>query len=105
MERGYSSHLTASHLAEAAGLSRSRFEHLFKGETGERFRPTLRQIRLSKGQELLAESRLSVKEVACRVGFLSAPAFSPAFKKQYGQPPSQWRRRHSEKDIARLDNK
>jgi transcriptional regulator GlxA family with amidase domain len=105
MEREYSSRLTASHLAGAVGLSRCRFEHLFKAETGGALRPALRQIRLSKGQELLAGSSLSIKEVAWRVGSLSTPAFSRAFKKQYAQTPSQWRRRHSEKDMARLGNK
>lgn len=92
MEREYSSALTAIRLAGVLGLSRSRFEHLFKAETGGRFRPTLRQIRLSKAQTLLAKSSLSIKEVAFRVGFQSTPAFSRAFQKQYGQPPSQWRR-------------
>lgn len=96
MEREYSSRLTASHLAEVIGLSRSRFEHLFKAETGARFRPTLRQIRLSKSQTLLVNSTLSIKQVACRVGFLSTPAFSRAFGKRNGQPPSQWRRRQTE---------
>jgi len=96
MEQEYGSALTASHLAELVGLSRSRFEHLFKAETRERFRPALRQIRLSKAETLLAGSTLSIKETACRVGFLSTPAFSRAFKKQYGQSPSQWRRRRAE---------
>jgi transcriptional regulator GlxA family with amidase domain len=92
MEREYGSRLTATHLAEVVGLSRFRFEHLFKAETGRRFRASLRQIRLSKANTLLAKSSLSIKEIACRVGFLSTPAFSRAFRKRYGQPPSQWRR-------------
>ncbi|MGD0010130.1 MAG: AraC family transcriptional regulator [Terriglobia bacterium] len=96
MEQEYSSRLTASRLAKVVGVSRSRFEHLFKAETGARFRPTLREIRLSKAQTLLAKPILSIKEVACRVGFLSTPAFSRAFVKRYGQPPSQWRRRQTE---------
>jgi AraC family transcriptional regulator of arabinose operon len=104
MERECGSALTASHLAEVASLGRSRFEHLFKAETGARFKPTLRHIRLSKAQMLLAGAGLSVKEIACRVGFLSTSAFSRAFRKRYGQPPSQWRRRHSQMGIARLDN-
>jgi transcriptional regulator GlxA family with amidase domain len=104
MERECGSPLTVSRLAEIAGLSRSRFAHLFRAETGGRFRPTLRETRLSGAQALLGGSSLSVKEIACRVGFLSASAFSRAFRKRYGQAPSQWRRRHSEMGIARLDN-
>jgi transcriptional regulator GlxA family with amidase domain len=105
MEREYGSRLTASHLAEVAGLSRSRFEHLFKAETGERFRRALRDIRLSRADALLAGSTLSIKEVACRVGFLSTASFSRAFTERYGQAPSQWRGRHSQIGIARLDKK
>jgi len=61
MEQEYSSRLTASRLAKVVGVSRSRFEHLFKAETGARFRPTLREIRLSKAQTLLAKPILSIK--------------------------------------------
>jgi transcriptional regulator GlxA family with amidase domain len=95
VEREYGSSLTATRLAQVVGLSRSGFEHLFKAETGGKLRRTLRQIRLSKSQALLAQSDLSVKEIAQRVGFLSAPAFSRAFAKRYAQPPSQWRARHA----------
>jgi len=105
MEREYGSRLTASHMAEVVGLGLSRFEHLFKAETGERFRPALRRVRLSKAEKLLAASSLTVKEIACRVGFLSTSAFSRAFAKRYGQGPSQWRRRRSQLGITRLDNK
>jgi transcriptional regulator GlxA family with amidase domain len=105
MEREYGSRLSANRLANFVGLSRSRFEHLFKAETGARFKPALRQIRLQKAQTFLAKSSLSVKEIACRAGFLSTSAFSRGFAKWYGQAPSRWRRRHSQTGIARLDNK
>jgi len=97
-------HLTVSLVAAQVGLSRSRFEHLFRAETGRRFKPALRQVRLSESQSLLARSELRIKEIAYRVGFRSAWAFSRAFRKVYGQPASQWRRRHSQVGIARLDN-
>jgi transcriptional regulator GlxA family with amidase domain len=96
MEHEYGNHLTARYLAERLGISRSRFEHLFKAQTGESFRPTLRQLRLSKAQELLVKSSLSIKEIAGRVGFSGTPSFSRAFQRCYGQPPSRWRRRHAE---------
>ena len=105
MEREYASRLTASQLAGVVGLSRSRFEHLFKAETGARLRPALRQIRLQRAQALLAKSSLSIKEIACRVGFLSTSGFARAFARRYGQAPCQWRRRQSQIGIARLDNK
>ena len=96
MELEYGHHLTAKDLAQRLGLSRSRFEHLFTAETGTRFRPALRHIRLSKSQALLRNSNLSVKEIADRIGFRSGAAFSRAFEELYGEPPSQWRRRAAE---------
>ena len=105
MQAHCAEHLTVSLVAEQAGLSRSRFEHLLKREAGESFTLSLRRLRLEKAKCLLADPSLSVKEIACRVGFLSTSAFSRAFRKLYGQPPSQWRRRHSQMGIARLNNK
>jgi transcriptional regulator GlxA family with amidase domain len=96
IERDYSSRLTVAYLAEIVGLSRSRFEHLFRTQTGKRLKPALRRIRLSKSQALLAGSTLSIKEIADRVGFRSASAFSRAFEKLYREPPSRWRRRRAE---------
>jgi transcriptional regulator GlxA family with amidase domain len=92
MERDHSQPVRASQVAAAVGLSRSRFEHLFKGEAGAAFRPMLRMIRLAEAERLIADPRVSIKQVAARVGFRSAAAFSRAFKKRFGEPPSNWRR-------------
>lgn len=105
MERDYSQHLSATQLAAAVNLSRSRFEHLFKAVTGRRFKPTLREIRLARARALLADRGLSVKEVAGRVGFATMAALSRAFAQRFGLPPSEWRRSTLEKQVARSDNK
>jgi AraC-like DNA-binding protein len=42
-------------------------------------------------QELLATTNITTYELARRVGYLSEEAFSRAFKRERGLPPSQWR--------------
>ena len=46
----YGQCLLVSQLAARAGLSRSRFEHLFKDETGVTFKSRLRSLRLKRAQ-------------------------------------------------------
>jgi transcriptional regulator GlxA family with amidase domain len=40
---------------------------------------------------LLRQSRLSIAEVALRVGYESEAAFNRAFMRHVGQPPADWR--------------
>ena len=42
---------------------------------------------------LLADSDLSIEELAKKVGFDTAAGFSTSFKKQTGIPPSEYRKR------------
>ncbi len=49
------------------------------------------QLRLQKAERLLQMERLSIGEVAQRCQFASTSAFSRAFSKQFGHPPSEFR--------------
>ncbi len=94
METGLGSRLTAVQIAHEVGLSRSHFHRLFKTATQRSFRQRLLEMRLQRACELLADLRLSVKEVGYQVGFATAPAFCRAFTKGLGESPSRWRRQH-----------
>jgi AraC-like DNA-binding protein len=54
----------------------------------------LAQWRLKLGAEILQSTENSVAEVAAAVGYGSAAAFNHAFKREFGCPPSQFRRQH-----------
>ncbi|MBZ5670299.1 MAG: helix-turn-helix transcriptional regulator [Acidobacteriia bacterium] len=84
--------LRVSRLAAQVGLSRSRFEHLFKEQTGETLKSRLRLIRLTKAQSLLADYSLRIKEVASECGYSSSACFAHDFKKAFHVSPSQYRR-------------
>ncbi len=78
---------TAWTLASQLRLSRSRFEHLFRQETGQAFGSYLRRVRLAKGASLLDGCDLSVKEVAGALGYRYPQEFSRDFKTHYGVSP------------------
>ena len=52
----------------------------------------IRKVRLKRAAQLLAESQLSINEIATRVGFATARNFSSSFK-IFGVTPSEYRNR------------
>ena len=87
-----SKRLSIVKLAAAAGLSVSRFGHLFRDQTGVTPRHMLNRIRFQEAALLLTETELAIKEVSWRVGFQSVTSFSRLFKKQCAVSPSEYRR-------------
>src|SRR5579864_156277 len=92
MERDCAHSLKVTQLAAQMGLSRSRFQHLFRQETGEPFNSSLRQFRLKKAQSLLTDFHLRIKEVADQCGYSSATSFTRDFRGFFHAPPSAYRR-------------
>jgi len=84
---------TVATLAEAVGSSRSPFAARFCELVGEPPLTYLTRWRMQSAAGLLDEGRLTVAEIAERVGYESLPAFSKAFKRRTGRSPSSWRRR------------
>jgi AraC family transcriptional regulator of arabinose operon len=79
-------------LARLAGLSPSRFAHLFKEVTGEPVIAYVNRLRIREAARLLEAEAMSVKEVAAAVGFNSPFYFSRQFKRWYFIDPSSFRR-------------
>jgi transcriptional regulator GlxA family with amidase domain len=86
--------MTLDELADAANLSRSHFQHLFRSETGVPPAHYLRMLRLERARELLSTSLLPVKQVMASVGIFDRSHFERAFKKSYGLTPRQYRAAH-----------
>lgn len=81
-------HWQIAELAEIAGLTRGRFIALFKQIVGQPPATYLASWRLALGRVELQAGR-SAKVVSAAVGFGSAAAFSRAYSRHYGYPPSQ----------------
>jgi AraC family transcriptional regulator len=79
-------------LAQLAGLSPYHFLRSFKQSFGEP--PHRYQVgrRIERAQELLANPRMSVTEIALDVGFATTSAFSATFHRIIGRTPSRYRR-------------
>jgi len=66
----------------------------------------LAQWRVKVGAELLQSTEDSVAEVAAAVGYGSEAAFNRAFKREFGCPPAQYRRRRTapmDRALPRMD--
>jgi AraC-like DNA-binding protein len=81
-------------LARVASLSRSTFSERFSVLVGVPPAQYLATWRMHLASNWLRNERLTVAEVSARLGYESEPAFSRAFKRHVGIPPSAWRRAH-----------
>ena len=78
-------------LARETGVSRTLLAERFSATTGEPPMQYLKRWRMQIAAGLLAGTEAKVAQVALRVGYASEAAFSRAFKKEVGVPPSRWR--------------
>ena len=81
-------------LATEAALSRSAFAERFTQFVGQPPMQYLANWRMQLATNYLRGGNESVASIANRVGYDSEAAFSRAFKKVLGTPPSEWRLRH-----------
>lgn len=86
--------LTAQDLAESINLSASRFQHLFKQETGTSLIEYLKNLRLQKAKELLETSHLRVEEIKIKVGAADSAHFSRDFERKFGETPAEYRKKY-----------
>jgi AraC-like DNA-binding protein len=82
---------TVESLAKEAALSRSALAERFVHLVGEAPMQYLARWRMQLAATLLRNRNVSVFEAAVEVGYASEAAFSRAFKKLVGVPPSAWR--------------
>ena len=83
---------TVEHLARAASVSRAVFAQRFTRTMGMPPMQYLLQWRVAVAKDLLRTEHLSTAQVANRVGYHSATAFSTAFTRLAGCSPSEFAR-------------
>jgi AraC-like DNA-binding protein len=83
---------TIKSLARQAGLSRSVLAERFTAVVGIPPMYYLAKWRMQIAAELLSSGNSNLVSIATRIGYDSESAFSRAFKKMLGVPPSAWRR-------------
>lgn len=92
LQRGLDRPLSLGELAGVAAFSPFHFARIFRAMTGETVGEHVRRLKLERAAGQLRHTRRSVTTIALDAGFDAPEAFSRAFKAQFGQPPSRFRR-------------
>jgi AraC family transcriptional regulator len=91
VETNLANSISTSDISAAAGLTRMHFAAQFKAATGLRPHEYLLRRRVERAQEMLAQTGMSVVNIALSVGFQSQSHFTVVFNRFVGRPPHAWR--------------
>ena len=83
---------TLSDVAAGVGLSESAFRRTHRQVKGTSAGNHLRELRLSRADELLATTGMPVANISKEVGYAHPESFSAAFTKSRGRTPAKFRR-------------
>lgn len=83
---------TTAELARVAGWSEAHLHRDFKRVTGETPKAWITRVRTARALELLAETELTIGEIASLLGFSSHEVLTRTFRRIYGVSPSVLRR-------------
>lgn len=78
-------------LARALNQSRSGLAQRFVETLGDPPMRYLTRWRMQLAADMLVSTKLRISQIAQRVGYESEPAFSRAFKRQFGEAPTDYR--------------
>jgi AraC-like DNA-binding protein len=96
LHRRFAQAWTVDDLGREVGLSRSALADRFTRLIGEPPMRYLARWRLQVAAHLLRSGDAPLTQIAEEVGYESEAAFSRAFKRDFGIPPTAWRRGGSE---------
>ena len=93
LHRSPGRHWTLEHLAVEVGASRSVLAERFTRFLGEPPLTYLARWRLQLAARRIQATRNTILQVALDVGYESEAAFNRAFKREFGLPPAQYRKK------------
>lgn len=85
--------LSINEVANQVGLNRSYLSTLFKQRTGFSYMDYLTQLRMTRVQDLLRNTDLSIREIVQQVGYVDENNFRKKFKNMYGISASEFRKK------------
>ena len=91
-----SRNISVEQIAEESGISVSLLRKLFVDYCGVSPVHFLQNLRISRAEEMLKNSNLSISEIALTCGFENSGYFIRFYRRRYGTPPG--RRRNSGKN-------
>jgi signal transduction histidine kinase/ligand-binding sensor domain-containing protein/DNA-binding response OmpR family regulator len=87
-------------LVKEMAMSQSVFYRRIKSITGQTAVEFIRDVRMKRAAQLLANTQLRVSEVAFQVGIEDAKYFRKAFQKIYTLSPSEYAKQHRQRQTA-----
>jgi AraC-like DNA-binding protein len=91
LNRDFAAAWSIRRMAKTAGMSRAAFVRKFRSDAGMSPLTYLTRLRMLVAATLLVETDATAANVAREVGYVSPFAFSRAFKRVMGVPPSAHR--------------
>ena len=91
IQEHFAENISLEQLSRSAGISRSEAGRCFKKYYAQPPMAYVTLYRLKYAQELLANSSLSVNEIASQCGFGDSSYFIKVFRKHFNQTPSEYR--------------
>lgn len=88
---GLATPLTLSDIARRVGTYEKRLSQVFRQRTGMTVFSYIGEERIARGRQLLAETDMSVLQIAEQTGFNNAGNFATAFRERMGMTPSAYR--------------
>lgn len=92
----FSRNISVAQIAEESGISVSLMRKLFVNYCGVSPVHFLQNLRISRAEEMLKNSNLSISEIALTCGFENTGYFIRLYRKRFGSSPG--RRRNSRKN-------
>jgi two-component system, response regulator YesN len=87
----WNSQLTLEVIANNLNRNSTYLSSLFVQKTGKSFRESLNDARIANAKKLLAETEMSIKEIASLCGFTHQQYFTRVFRQKTKQTPNQYR--------------
>lgn len=84
--------LTAARVVAQIPVSRSMLQRRFRKEIGRSIHDEIVNARLKRARQLLAESELTLADIAERTGFKHQEYFGAVFKAHFRQTPAEYRK-------------
>ncbi len=91
VESEYGSDLSLDDIARRVASSRRQLQRSYSEIGDTTFRSHLTSVRMRRAADMLTDGRLTVREVAQRVGYRQPAQFAKAFRRIMGASPSDWR--------------
>lgn len=91
IKENYRKEIALEDISREVNISPHYFSKLFKEQVGENFIDYITSLRIQKAKELLAENRLSIKEICFDIGYTDPNYFSRLFKRVVGITPTEYK--------------